>query len=342
MRPIPPAKSLTPDIFNASSPSPTTNENTNNKGINRILKILPTFPWSLGIALGMMAFFSQHPEWHGDLLAFRETADALRHPYWARWLFWLISLPPEPVAFVGLSLAGTGSLYWAARVFGGRHWLVFTSFAFAWILFYGQIDGLVVGGLALAWYALKAERPVLLGAGIMVALMKPQLSLPMVLAIWWWSPNRLKSFIIPGIILAVTFIQWGWWIPAWISRLFETQDLVLLSRNISLWQVIGPGALLIWPIILVLRIPRERKIFAIAAATAMSVPYFPLPSAVSLLVFPISTLAWVIVQLPLLGGLIGYWIYHIGILLPVGTLAWILRPEISRSWAHLKMLKSTH
>jgi hypothetical protein len=289
----------------------------------------------------MTVFFTPHPEWHGDLLVFRESADTLHHPFWARWVFWLLSLPPEPVAYVALSLVSIGLLYWATRTYQGRPWMVFTSFAFAWVLFYGQIDGLVLGGICLAWVALKTDRPVLVGAGIIMALIKPQLSLPVVVAIWWWSPHRLKSLIIPAIVLAATFIQWGWWIPSWISGLFATEDLVLLSRNISLWQLLGPAALLIWPIILILKVTQERKLLAIAAATALSMPYFPLPSAVLLLVFPVPIWAWALVQIPLLGSVVGFWVYRIGVVLPFALLLWIIWPQIVRSRSAMGLRRST-
>jgi hypothetical protein len=285
-------------------------------------------PWSLGFAVGMTIFFSLHPEWHGDLNAFRENAEELWHPYWARWLFSLLKFPPEPVAFIGLSLASTVMLYLAVRIFGGKHWQVFTSFAFAWTLFYGQIDGLVIGGLLLAWWACVQKRPVLIGAGIMLALIKPQLSLPMVVALWYWSPSRLKALILPILVMVGTLLQWGWWIPEWISKVFDTQYLITLSRNISLWPVLGPWVWLVWPFVLWVRMPRDKKLLAIAVTTAMTAPYFPLPSAVLLLTFPVPVWVWGLVQIPLFGSVVGYWVYRLGLILPPALLSWILWPEV--------------
>lgn len=292
-------------------------------------------PWSLGFAIGMTIFFSLHTEWHGDLIAFRENAEELWHPYWARWLFSLLAYPPEPVAFISLSLASTMMLYLAVRKFGGKHWMVFTSFAFAWTLYYGQIDGLVVGGLLLAWWACEQKRPVLIGAGIMVALIKPQLSLPMICALWYWSPSRLKTLIIPILVQAGTFLQWGWWIPEWIDKMFTTQYLIALSRNISLWPVFGTWVYLIWPIVLMIRMPRDRKLLAIAVTTALTAPYYPLPSAVLLLTFPVPPWVWVLGQIPMLGSVIGYWVYHLGLIIPPAMLSWILWPEVKPALSRL-------
>ncbi len=132
----------------------------------------------MGIALGLLLFFAPHPEWHLDLALFREQNEILRYPVYAHWLFSLLGRIPEQAAYLALSLGSIAGLYLAVRAFGGVHWMVFTSFAFAWILFYGQLDGLVAGGLGLAWWASRRSRPVLAGAGLILASIKPQLSLP--------------------------------------------------------------------------------------------------------------------------------------------------------------------
>jgi hypothetical protein len=228
----------------------------------------------------------------------------------------------------------------AARQFGGRHWLVFTSFAFGWTMFYGQIDGLVVGGLWLAWWALSQKRPVLLGAGLLLALIKPQMSLPLAILLWIWSPSRVKSLLVPAFGLALTFVQWGWWVPGWLKSLRETSDLVYLTRNLSLWPILGPWVLAIWaPVIPALflpsRPPQPRNLLAVAAGTAMSMPYFPLPSAVLLLVMPTPVWAWLLLQSPLLGSLAGYWVYQLGKVIPPVLLIWAFWPEMQLAWRRL-------
>jgi len=290
------------------------------------------FPWSLGVALGLVAFFTPHPEWHLDLEWFRLQQDILHYPAYAHWLFALLGWAPEPVAYVGLSLATISGLYLAVRSFGGAHWMVFTSFAFAWILFYGQLDGLVAGGLGLAWWANRARRPILAGGGLTLAALKPQLALAAGLALWWWSPSRLKSLLVPAAVVLLSFVTSGFWIPAWLDRLGDNDQWVLLSRNLSLWPQIGGWALLVWPLILALRLPRERKLAAVLAATALSSPYFPLPSAVVILSLAVPWWVWGIAQLPLLSLLVGGWIYYVGKVLPVGLLVWAAWPQL-RTWA---------
>jgi hypothetical protein len=206
--------------------------------------------------------------------------------------------------------------------------MVFTSFAFAWILFYGQLDGLVAGGLGLAWWASRRNRPVLAGAGLILACLKPQLSLPACLALWWWSPSRLKSLLVPVAVLLLSLVTSGFWIPVWLDRLGDSDQWVLLSRNLSLWPQVGNWIFLIWPFILALPGSKERKLVAVLAGTALTSPYFPLPSAVLILAMGVPWWAWGIVQLPMLSFLVGSWIYFVGKALPVALLLWALWPGL--------------
>jgi hypothetical protein len=284
----------------------------------------------------MIVFFTPHPEWHMDLEVFRNASETLRHPYWARWLFAALQALPEPAAFVALSVVCSALLLFAVRAFEGRHWMVFTSFAFAWTLFYGQIDGIVVGGLALAWWAICDDRPTLAGAGLLLASIKPQLALPAALALWWWSPSRLKTLVVPLLVFGASVIAWGWWVPEWLVELRTTQDLVTLSRNLSLWPLLGPWILLIWPVIYLLPLDRKRKVIAIAAGTMLSMPYFPLPSAVLILAMPIPVWAWLAAQLPALAGLAGEWPYALMRLLPAALLTWAAWPILQPVQGHLQ------
>jgi len=287
----------------------------------------------MGVALGMIIFFTPHPDWHGDLHNFRNYVDQTHHPFYARWLFSLMSIPSEPVAYVILSLISTLLFVFAVRIFQGKPWMVFTSFAFAWTLIFGQIDALIIAGLAVACWALKHDRPVLLGAGLIIASVKPQISLSLIIAFWWWSPSRLKSLIVPTIIVILSFIQWGWWIPEWLDiQLYsDTNTLIQMPRNISLWPITGSWIFLIWPIIFTLRLQRPQKIFALAAATAITTPYFPIPSTVLFLALPVPWWTWAIAQLPLLTNVIGIWIFNVVRILPPAQLLWAIWPSIRKS-----------
>ena len=79
------------------------------------------------------------------------------------------------------------------------------------------------------------------------------------------APRLSSSGVAVG--LSVFFIPHPEWLD--IQLYSDTNVLIHLSRNISLWPVIGAWDLLIWPFILILRLPRQRNNLAIAGAYNM-------------------------------------------------------------------------
>jgi hypothetical protein len=131
--------------------------------------------------------------------------------------------------------------------------------------------------------------------------------------------------------MLLSLVTSGFWIPTWLDRLGSGDQWVLLSRNLSLWPQVGGWVLLIWPLILALPLSRERRLIAVLAGTALTSPYFPLPSAVLLLALAVPWWTWGIAQLPALSFLVGGWIYSVGKILPIGLLLWATWPEL-RAW----------
>lgn len=306
----------------------------------KLADLLATPYWPLGVAAGMMVFFAPHPEWHGDLFAFRTNPYGLWHPYWARWLFELMAVPAEIVAYITLSLISIAVLFASTLIFGGKTWKVFLSFPFAWTLFYGQIDSLAIAGVALALWALDHEKHYLVGVGFVLAWIKPQLTLPLTIAILWWSPARLKAFVFPVLVLLATFLRWGFWIPDWVAFLDTTDILTSLSRNMSSWPVIGPAVLFIWVLTILTHLPRERKILLIAAATSIAMPYYPLPSFILHLSMPLPLWAWAVVQLPAIGMLVGIDVYDVSKLIPIALFLWAAWPSITGTSLARKLISS--
>ena len=299
---------------------------------------IKNFPWSLGVAIGGMLFFVNHQEWLLDLRGMRDAQNAMTyyHPLWARWLFSLLSILPLQATFIVLSIVTLVSLYFSLRIFGGRHWMVFISYQLFWLYYYGQIDGLIVGGLALAYWAGERKKPYLVGLGIAIAMIKPQISIFLIILFWLWSPSRWRALIIPAIMVAFSFIQWGFWIPEWLTRLFGFQEIYQpAATNISLWPILGPWILLIWPLIIKIPLKRSNKIIAVTAGTMMSVPYFPIYSSLLVLTMPIPVLPYALFQtsflLPLLGPDIFDWLR----IVPVILLIWSLLP--ANLWEDLRV-----
>jgi hypothetical protein len=279
--------------------------------------------------LGLIAFFAPHPDWHGDLSIFRTGSETLRHPYYARWLFSALGMLPETLTYILLSLLSVVLLFFSVRIFNGKPWMVFTSYALAWTLFYGQIDAIVLAGLAIAWHALRQQQHILIGAGLIIASIKPQMTIPSALLIWYWSPSKWRPLLIPTLIVLVSFVQWGFWIPAWWTKLRHTPDLINLSRNISLWPIIGGWALLLWPAVLALPLQRPQKLLATMTCTMLTSPYFPFPSVLMVYCLPVPAWSWALGQVPILAGFVGEWIYGVARIIPVSILIWIAWP-----WLH--------
>ena len=281
----------------------------------------------LGLILGAMLYLSGRVDLHGDLIAFRSNTTSLRHPYWARWFFSLLSLLPEKAAFWMLGVLNVSGLALAVREFKGRYWVTFTSFAFFWIVAYGQIDGMVIGGIALAWKGVRAKNPWIFGSGLIIASLKPQLSLFLGLVFWWWAGSiRWQGLWIPSGVFALSILEWGWWIPEWIKKIRDAPDLVYLSRNLSWFPQIGIWVAIVW--ILVLwkwkDLSIERRIITISTSTVLTVPYFPLPSVLLLLVQPVPWWVWAWTQIPVLAGFRMEWVYTLTHWLPWAVLIWAM------------------
>ena len=318
------------------------------EAFRKIGSIITATPyWPIAAALGMMVFFAPHEDWHGDLIAFRNYPEELWHPYWAKWLFSLLTFPPEIIAYIALSIISILSFYFASQVFEGRTWVIFLSFPFSWTLYYGQIDSIVIAGLALAFWALKSERGFWMGVGFVLASIKPQLALPLALTIYYWSSDRIRALIVPVIVFIISLIQWGFWIPDWVLQLFNTEYLTSLSRNMSLWTVIGPFVFLAWIPVVFVDLPRWRKVILIAATTAATMPYFPLPSLVLLLVMPVPAWVWALSFLPAIGMLFTFDVYGVvSLLVPPAIYIWAvwpsLQPVIQKGMGYLRKGDSIH
>ncbi len=252
---------------------------------------------AIGVALGVIVVFaflpsagvdlrfSYLPVAHGDLEDFY-------NPYWLRPLFEALAWLPFSLAYGLLSLGSLVALVVATRVFQGRLIHVLLTYPFFFLLFYGQIDALVVLGLALSWWALERDRPWWIGVGFALAALKPQISLAALILLWWWlSPSaRLKSLAVPlGVVLA-SVLRYGWWFPGWWHHLFHGP--LYRHGSITLWEVVGPWALLLWLPVFFVRLPRVKKLLLVLTVSALTMPYYQQHSLVMLQVFPIGWISW--------------------------------------------------
>lgn len=171
-------------------------------------------------------------------------------------------------------------------------------------LIYGNIAGLIVGGLALCWWGLASRKWHVAGLGIALASAKFQtgltgtLLLPLMADITW--RDRLQVMTVPVLIWLASLVIYAGWLLQLMNNLIAHPPNDLAS--ISLWRWLGPWALLLWLPPLLLRLKPGRRLIALAAAMGLALPYFQQTDLLFLLAMPVG---WV--------GLLGNLGYFMGV-----------------------------
>ncbi len=130
-----------------------------------------------------------------DLLVYlqAEKAPDYYYAYWCNPIFHLIALLPLSWAYLIWNIFNLAGIIWARRVFGGHPILVFFSYQLLSSLYYGQISGLLAGGLALFWWACVNRKFSLAGLGLLIALSKYQVGLLLGGTHSFGTPNPILS-----------------------------------------------------------------------------------------------------------------------------------------------------
>ncbi len=213
--------------------------------------------------------------------------------YWLVPLFALLAKLPFSASYwvwCGINILG---IFFAARVFGGKAPLALASFQMFYSLIYGQITGLIVGGLALCWWGIVNRKWYLAGLGIALASAKYQLGIPGVFLflllgkVSWKDMARVLA--IPLLVWAASLILYpGWPLQAYSVLVGHSPNA---NGSISLWRWFGPFTLLLILPPLILPLPAGRRFMALAAATGLVLPYFQQAELLFLLTLPIGWVA---------------------------------------------------
>lgn len=220
------------------------------------------------------------------------------YAYWFVPVLWLISRLPFYVGYAIWGLLNIAGIWFGARALGGRAALALLTYQALYVLFYGQISGIIAAGLGLAFWGLANKRWGWAGLGLLLAAVKFQSGLIFGAALWLFFPvtwrERLKALIVPAAGVAMSLVLY----PGWPLDLLETFRIHPANDlgSLSLWQWIGPWALLVWLPPILLRLPPNRRILMFAAATCLGMPYFQQADLVCLFILPVG---W----LPILGNL---------------------------------------
>lgn len=253
------------------------------------------------VAIYLCILVAQKSFFPVDYFTYRSAALGDYHDYfYAFWIlpvFRLLSFLPDVLQVFIFYFLSIFSVWFAVRVFAGKAPIVIFSYNMLWILWFGQLSGIVVGGLALMQWGITTRRWWIAGIGMIIASTKYHTGIPIVLTLWLladisWK-DRFRILIIPVSVAILSLALYGFW-PLDILSRAATDNPPNGATSYTLWRWIGPVALVFWIPVLLLPLSRGRRLIAVVACMAMSFPYFQLSDLLYLLVLPNG---W----LPLLG-----------------------------------------
>jgi hypothetical protein len=200
-------------------------------------------------------------------------------PYFAQWILWPLAHFPTNFAWpiwTLISLTGWLSLCWYLKSNPAIVLLAFPAFGQIWL---GQIDVLICVGLALA---LLGKNPYVRGAGIALALIKPQFSIIAIFFLISRERHLVKVLIIPIVMAAVSLVIFGiTWPIDWITNAMNhVPPHVWRLASIDIWPV---GLALVW--LPFLFVERGARFEAGILISAIATPFVGVYSYIIFLVF---------------------------------------------------------
>lgn len=261
------------------------------------------------------------------------------YAYWILPVFALLAKLPALTAYAIWGAINILCVFFASRVFSGRTPLVLLSFQMLYVVFIGQIVGVILAGLALLWWGLSRRRWALAGLGLAIACTKYHVGimigmmLILIADISW--RERMRVLVVPAIVLALSLVVYPMWPMEVLSNLRTSPANDWGS--ISLWRWIGPYALILWIPPLLLPLSRPQRLVGLIATTALTLPYFQQTDLLTLFVLPIG---WIYVLLGNLGYMffITYWDgLQLLVLVPILIYLSIIIPGIRRFIASLRL-----
>lgn len=163
-------------------------------------------------------------------------------PYYSYWLLWPLKFIPYELVWpvwTAISLTGFLLLCRFTGVNPALFMMTFPVFGQVWL---GQIDVLICLGLALA---LLGKNPYARGAGIALAMIKPQYAALAVLFLLTRERQLIKTLIIPALVFLLSLVVFGIrWPLDWISN--STSNLPPHVWRLAAADIWWLGVLLLW------------------------------------------------------------------------------------------------
>ena len=243
-------------------------------------------------------------------------------PLFARWFLWpLAVLPGYPLTWPLWTLIAVTAWLLLAHVTKVDPLLIMLSFPLWGQLWLGQVDWLVACGLVIF---LLNRNPALRGVGIILAMIKPQLSF---LAIFYIlilekPANILKILLLPLAAFGLSLVMYGiTWPKEWIMNSLQSVPVHQWRlAGLDTWRI---GIFFIW--LPFLFRDKKQRMFVSLLVSAIATPFFGVYSYIIFLIFvfpwwsvPVSY-GWMIAQPWLSENAMRFaW------MLPVSLLIWML------------------
>ena len=260
--------------------------------------------------------------------------------YWLLPIFKALSYLPFNISYLFWILLNVSGVVFAARVFNGICTAALLSYQMSFTLFWGQISGIICGFLGLFWWAIHHKKWALAGFAMLMVAAKPQTGGMFVLLLWVMAKVKWKQklfvLIVPFCGLVLSLVSY----PGWIMGVISRMDGLITWGNISLWQWIGPYALILFLPLLIIPLSDQKRFFALISAGILTIPYFLQTDLLTLFVFPVGIIPILLGYLPaIMVPFMGYDGQHSGFIVPLFVYFWILIPEI-RIWNNSRKLKN--
>jgi hypothetical protein len=231
-----------------------------------------------------------------DYLTYLQVAEGdLSVHYYAYWsvpIFQLLGWLPYIPGFIIWNTLNLLGVFFAGRVFGGKTWIILLTYQMLYVVFYGQIVGILIGGLALCWWGLANRRWHWAGLGLLIACTKYQLGLSLGLFLLLTAEiswrDRLRVLILPTAVTLITLVFYPKWPLTSLNTILNNPPNA--DGSISLWRWFGPVVLLLWLPPLLLPLTPQKRLIALATTTALAMPYFQQTDLLALFIFPVGWL----------------------------------------------------
>lgn len=251
---------------------------------------------SVGLLFAFGVILSQQNITPPDYYRYLEVARGdFRMNYYAYWiapLFWVLGQVPMYVGYIIWGTLGIFGVWFAARVFGGLAWPALLSYQMLYISYYGQITPLLVGALAIMWWSLAHNRWHVAGFCLIFACTKFQFGIPLGLVLLLMAPiswrQRVLVLAVPAVVAIASLLIYGLWPLTILDNILNRPPGT--QASISLWEYVGPLALLVWLPPLLLKLRPQNRLIALTAAVALGLPYFQQTDLIFLYILPTGLL----------------------------------------------------